>query len=153
VVYTQERKKERKKRSRTCLDFVSLFAMHGMTQPKLLFILLLLRRRLRDGRGAGGSCQPQPQPSHKANSLVVYIHFAPFFFFFVFLLLLQESTEILLATAKILNCFVGGIVATKRGFPRCAPPDFPLRCTLTTHRAALPAGIRHICTITFASFC
>ncbi len=128
------------------MDSVSLFAMHGMTQPKLL---LLGRRRLRLRDGGGGSCQPQPQPSHKANSLVVYIHFAPNFFG---LLLLQESTEILLATAKFLNCFVGGIVATKRGFPQCAPPDFPLRCTLTTHRAALPAGIRHICTIIFASF-
>jgi hypothetical protein len=32
------------------------------------------------------------------------------------LLLLQESTEILLASANFLNCFVGGIVGTKRGF-------------------------------------
>lgn len=108
------------------MDSVSLFAMHGMTQPKLLFILLLRRRRrLRDGRGAGGSCQPQPQPSHKANSLVVYIHFAPFFFFFSFgCCCCKNLRKSFWRLPNFLNCFVGGIVATKRGFPTMRSTGF-----------------------------
>ncbi len=150
----QARKKERKKRSRTCLDSVSLFAMHGMTQPNLL---LRRRRRLRLRDGGGGEVASRSRnQAHKANSLVVYIYFAPNLFIFA----AAAATAARIygnpsGDYQIFELFcVGGIVATKRGFRQCAPRDFPLRCTLTTHRAALPAGIRrHICTILFASFC
>lgn len=114
VVYTQAnkkaRKKERKKRSWTCLDSVSLFAMHGMTQPKLLLLLLFRRRRrLRDG-GGGVASRSRNQATKQIHLLYSFILLR---IFFGLLLLLQESTEILPATAKILNCFAGGIVATK----------------------------------------
>jgi hypothetical protein len=86
----------------------------------------------------------------------VYIYFAPIFFFFgLLLLLLQESTEILLAITQILNCFV--LVELSRQnvvSDNALHGIFLCDGTLTTHGAALPAGIRrHICTILFASFC
>jgi hypothetical protein len=75
----------------------------------------------------GGVASRSRNQAHKANSLVVYIYFAPNLFFWVAAAAARISGNPS-GDYQIFELFcVGGTVATKRGFRQCAPRDFPLR--------------------------